>query len=114
MKVMDRVLDQMEARAGACPRRRSKGAGTAVTGTVLLAAAAAGYWQPGILMSGSVSQARGLCSSTAGQLAQAFSASAQADCSHVGAAVTLVVLLALAGFALLLWGLGSARKDGAA
>lgn len=114
MKIMDKVLDQVEARADARPRKRSKGTGSAVTGTVLLAAAAAGYWQPGVLMSGSVSQARGLCSGAAGQLAQAFSASAQADCAHVGAAVTLVVLLALAGLALLLWGLGSARKDGAA
>lgn len=103
------LFDQETATAP--PRRYARGTGIAALGTVLLIASAVGYWQPRTVFEASVSQAHGLCSSAAGEVGQAISAVVQTDCGQVGQAVAGIVLLALAGAALLGFGLLRMHRD---
>lgn len=111
MKVMDKALDRMEARAGAPKRKHAKG--TAVAGVVVMVIAAVGYFQPGVIFNGSVSQVRGVCSSLAGELAQSVSPATQSSCTEVSTVTTVIVVAALLGLVMVLFGLRGMSKAGA-
>lgn len=107
----DEMADRWEQRTAAPPSQHTPDAARAHTheqrrrtqrlGVVFIAAAASGYWIPHVIYTGSVSQVRGLCASSAGSFAQALNRQAAADCASAGNWAAGLGLLALAGVLML-------------
>lgn len=91
-------------------QRTPDGTGRIVAGIIGLVVAALAYYAPHAVFAASVSQAHALCSGPAGQVAQVLSATAQDDCARVGNAVTVIVVIAIAGAGMLAWGITTMRR----
>jgi uncharacterized membrane protein len=72
-----------------------------VAGIIFLAAAVAGYFMPHLFFAGSVAQVRGICSSSAGAVAQGLNATAASACSQASAFAGVLALLGVAGVLML-------------
>lgn len=79
----------------------------AAAGLAVIIAAAVAYWAPGVILVGSVSEVRGICSS-GGAL---FSAAAESGCARADSWTAGLAAAAVAGAGMVIAGLFLARGD---
>ena len=88
-------------------RLRDHPLAVAAAGLAVIIAAAVAYWAPGVIMVGSVSEVRGICSSGAGLFSQA----AESGCARADRWTAGLAVAAIAGAGMITAGLFLARGD---
>lgn len=88
-------------------RLRDHPLAVAAAGLAVIMLAAVAYWAPGVILVGSVSEVRGLCSSSAGLLGHA----AESGCARADRWTAGLAVAAIAGGAMITAGLFLARRN---
>jgi hypothetical protein len=107
---MSQVNDTGNYRSAGMPgawRLRDHPLALAAAGLAVIIAAAVAYWAPGVILVGSVSEVRGLCSSGAALLGPA----AESGCARAGSWTAGLAAAAVAGAGMITAGLFLARGD---
>ena len=101
--------------AGVRPARHNTRIPKMAGGLSMIIVAILGMFIPWLSVEGtrfSISQAHSLCNSALGQLAQGFSSGASVDCGLVTGGYYAFIVIAIAGVALIIWGLVTPRVPG--